>query len=733
MLLGDRAPVRRPRQVAPGTRRGYSDRGHCETDRLPDPATCAPRPRGTHSTDGPTGTTIRGHNADQHPAVRDSVRAGAATDSEADMCSAGRRRDVDGMRAGYPGPGSSAVPAAPENWDRSQYRVISAAPDARLLVDAGPGTGKTAVACARVSTLIDRDYLEPGKVWLISFTRTAVREMRDRIASYLEDRSAAYAVTIATLDSHAWSLHSGFGDGASILGSYNENIDRVLELVCNDADVADYLEGVEHLVVDEAQDLVGNRADLVVEIIRNLSPECGVTVFADEAQAIYGFADDRETTAADIREPTLPARLRAGRAGFFRECGLTTVHRTDSPNLVELFAETRRTVLALPGASTDKLDQVRSEVLRLADGEAPRIGDPVLGETDDAFLLFRRRCDVLLASSFLSGSGIAHRVRMSGLPACLDGWIGAALSEFTGHDLTRERFRQFWDERVRSTPLATSGSATAWGQLVRIAGRTRSVVEMRALRSRLGRSQPPAELCSGELGNRGPVVGTIHAAKGREADTVYLMLPYRGNSEEIGQDEEARVVFVGATRARARLLTGRGYKQFARRADASARAYSPKIRRRQAKAQVEIGCDGDIRTEGLAGRRFFHDAAAVHESQAAIRGLAEGAVGLVAVADPEINYRYRLREDGSDSFLAVLSKSVNRDLFRIAEALAGRRMRPPHRLHHLRVLGVRTLVLPPDSPESEVLHEPWRSSGILMAPLLLGYTTVTFRRYRRRR
>lgn len=649
------------------------------------------------------------------------------------MYGAGRRRDTEGMSVGNSVPGSSAVPVVSENWDLSQRRVVSAPPDARLLVDAGPGTGKTAVACARVSTLIDRDYLEPGRVWLISFTRTAVREMRDRIASYLEDRSAAYAVTIATLDSHAWSLHSGFRDGPSILGSYDENIERVLDLVSTDADVADYLEGVEHLVVDEAQDLVGTRADLVVELVRNLSPECGVTVFADEAQAIYGFADDRETTSGDIREPTLPARLRAGRAGFFRECRLTKVHRTDSPNLVELFAETRRAVLAPPGESTDKLNHVRSEVVRLADGDAPKIDDPVLGETDDAFVLFRRRCDVLLASSFLAGTGIAHRVRMSGLPTCLDGWIGAALSEFCGHDLTKERFRQLWDERVRSTPLATLGPAAAWDQLVRIAGRTRSVVGVRALRTRLGRSQPPAELCHGELGNRGPVVGTIHASKGREADTVYLMLPHPGNREEVAQDEEARVVFVGATRARSRLLTGRGYRQFARRAEASARAYSPKGRQRRARAQVEIGCDGDIRAEGLAGRRFFRDAEAVRESQAAIRGLADGAAGLVADANRAHRYRYLLREDGSDSFLAVLSKSVNSDLFRIAEAVGTGDMRPPRKLRHLRVLGVRTLVLPPDSPDSEVLHEPWSRSGILTAPLLLGYTTVTFRRYRRRR
>ncbi len=181
-------------------------------------------------------------------------------------------------------PEFQVVPPALIEWDRSQRDVIDSPPEDRLLVGAGPGTGKTAVACARVSHLIDQGGLEPSRIWLISFTRTAVREIRDRIAAYLEDASAAYAVKIATLDSHAWTIHSGFDEEAKILGSYEENIEKVLDLVRQDENVAEYLESVEHLVVDEAQDIVGIRADLVVEIIRKLTSICGVTVFADEAR-----------------------------------------------------------------------------------------------------------------------------------------------------------------------------------------------------------------------------------------------------------------------------------------------------------------------------------------------------------------------------------------------------------------------------------------------------------------
>ena len=93
------------------------------------------------------------------------------------------------------------VRSAPIEWDKSQREVIDTPAGDRLLVLAGPGMGKTEVACARVSQLIEQGGLEPGCVCLLSFSRTAVREIRDRIAACVKDTSAANAVRITTLDS----------------------------------------------------------------------------------------------------------------------------------------------------------------------------------------------------------------------------------------------------------------------------------------------------------------------------------------------------------------------------------------------------------------------------------------------------------------------------------------------------------------------------------------------------
>lgn len=123
-------------------------------------------------------------------------------------------------------------------WDDSQLKVIETLGDRRLLVDAGPGTGKTAIACTRLVHLILDEGLNPARTWMISFTRTAVAEIRARLFSYVGESS--FAIKIATLDAHAWSLHSGFNDGAKLTGTYDGNIEHVLELIEGDFDTQDY-------------------------------------------------------------------------------------------------------------------------------------------------------------------------------------------------------------------------------------------------------------------------------------------------------------------------------------------------------------------------------------------------------------------------------------------------------------------------------------------------------------
>jgi hypothetical protein len=235
------------------------------------------------------------------------------------------------------------------------------------------------------------------------------------------------------------------------------------------------------------------------------------------------------------------------------------------------------------------------------------------------------------------------------------------------------------------------------------------------------------------------VVGTIHGAKGREAAEVRVYLPpeYDGEREDAEIGEEARVVFVAATRARERLFVGHGATQaLARRLDPSGRAYTPypwNRGRKEARACVEIGRDRDIDAEGLVGKRFFADEKSAKQAQAHIMAIAGGIRKAVAKSSTRaLDYRYAITfEEESDQVLCYLAPRLNRDLFEIAKVVDGlvhlNRKKPPTGFKHLRLFGVRTLAFGPDDPVRETLHRPWRDSGFMLAPLVIGYSMAWFR------
>ena len=632
-----------------------------------------------------------------------------------------------------------ATHLVPEQWDRRQLDVIEAPADTRLLVDAGPGTGKTAVACRRVAWLIDKGGVSPSNIWLISFTRTAVKEIRNRIRHYLQHPGDLWSVRIATLDSHAWAIQSGFDSKASLTGSYEENIARVRELVRNHEGVFEYLAGVEHVLIDEAQDIVGVRADLLVDLVQRLPPECGVTVFADEAQAIYGFADDDDDTDAENGGPEpqdhLPGRLRSNNVYRFRETSLSLIYRADTDKLRMLFTEVRQTVLApAVRGGADRLQEVTDMVRALADHEHAIIKE-LSARSEDAlhrtFILFRRRIDALTAASLWGNA--PHRLRMSALPALVEPWLGAIFWDWTARKVKQQDFERLWLERVEATKLTNRTSSDVWEQLVKLAGETPKVLTMDVLRSRLGRPAPPSDFVRADFGLGGPVFGTIHGCKGREADCVLLMLP-ASPREDCDHDEEARVVFVGATRARAELRIGKGFPFLASRTvQGSGRAFAFKTANNKPRAQVEFGRQGDLTPEGVAGRSLFSspdEVIAAHQWLLANTGEIVAAAGK---ADPGRNWRYSVTPEKGPP-VAYLSENVNGDLFSIARDVQARlrwsrKLRPNYGPGHLKTFGACTLVLAPDHPEKERLLEPWATSGFMLAPVIQGFDMIYFTTY----
>ncbi|PSH68586.1 hypothetical protein CU102_12540 [Phyllobacterium brassicacearum] len=599
----------------------------------------------------------------------------------------------------------TADPRYQDDPDNGQKTVIRAAPEDRLLVDAGPGTGKTHVACHRVASLIENG-VPASRIWIVSFARTAVHEIRNRLAATLEDAGDAESVRIATLDSYAWSIQSGFSAEATLSGNYDHNIQKTLSKVLKDEDVRDDLRRTRHLIVDEAQDIIGPRAEFVLAIVDVLNAECGVTVFADQAQAIYGFTED------DALSGSNGVRLLDGLvARGFGRAALSQVHRTNSPELLEIFIGVRKKVLDDSVSAAKRGAQVRGEIVRLAHEYVGPTKNLRLAELSEAALvLMRRRCDVLIASSY--NQDVPHRLRMSGLPPCVPRWVGLLFWDHIARKLTRSEFHIRWHERIANGHGIPSIDE-AWTLLFEAAGESDTVIDLHHLRAVLARSNPPVPFTSPEFGEQGPIIGTIHASKGREAEEVCLYLPPtvgEGSNEEA--NEEIRVMFVGATRARKRLSIGDSPGTHSSQAEGRVWKFV------RGGVQIEVGRSYDIDAEGLVGKSAFPTQADALEAQGVLikKPIQQR---LFASADKTVGWNLALKTRDNER-VGVLSRKLKDDLTTIAN-MSGT-WPPPSYLPFIRSAGIRTIAVRPDDPRREQLHEPWCSSGFLLAPMLIGFS-----------
>lgn len=627
------------------------------------------------------------------------------------------------------------------NWDLDQLEVITEPAEAWQLVAAGPGSGKTAVACQRIALLID-DGIPASRILLVSFTRTAVTELRNRIVKYAAESDKARSVQISTIDSHAWSLRTGFDDDETreaFGGSYEMNIERVVEMFrTKHTELIDFMRGLSHLLVDEAQDVVGVRADLVMEMLGALSDDCGVTIFADPAQAIYGFTNDVGDGDPRCSAP-LVDRLDTQSPRPLMRREFHKLHRTDDPQLIDMFEDARAAVQA---TDDDRayLESIQDAVRRnshqnrgsLKFDELIKILAAIEG--DSTLVLFRRRADALMGSSYVAGPGLAHRLRMSGLPPVIAPWIGWLFSEYGQPLISRRDFESLWEDRAAIAPnvFAKTSPDDAWKVLFHLAaGRRKGSVDLIFLRQLLSRARPPVEVCTPELGDSGPILGTIHASKGREADTVLLVMPpTNGNRDAKATDgnkraalhEEGRVYYVGATRARRFLWVGSSKGVGASQLD-SGRVYRHTWGKFPG-AQIEVGRDGDVDT--LAPLNWGSPQHAQVMLARAIGEQHEAYALLLRELDYVPKLYLRGPVDGkADIPIGMLSLEFKYDLNKIWDTMKNSsRVRPADEIRHLRLTAVTTVALPDD--KLGAVQPPYRQSGFALAPVITGFTKVPF-------
>lgn len=618
------------------------------------------------------------------------------------------------------------------DWDLEQVRVLVAEPDARLLVEAPPGAGKTEVACGRVTELI-HGGVQPNRILLISFTNAAVQEIRERIEELLpgEDLSTE-GLRLRTIDSLAGALRHGYEDDPDFPG-YSENLEKFVELL-REGDR--YLEGFlrdeyRHVIVDEAQDVTGIRREALLELFGRLHPECGITVFGDQAQGIYGWTDESRTADEDAGTENLVGTVRSRSELGFSRIELEEQYRTEVEGLSSFFSTVRKLVTENGTDGQEKYRRVRNHICESygsGDSLPPdEIPDVVRELRDDSLVLFRTRCALALASSYLSSANVSHRLRHSGMPVAMHPWVAAVFAEYREPRMSEARFGEVWtnlpDEIRRGLQ-----PGECWPILYRLAGTGRDTVNLQILRERLARGRPPEEVLQKEIGDSGPLLSTIHAAKGREAPGVMLLFPGErsqwGDRGDDAWEEEARVLYVASTRPKEDFVAREAPHPYSRVLDE--RRVSRPLRGNTKKVQLQIGIEGDVDPTFSAGRglgRFGLSGKKVQDHL--LRTVGEKTKVKAKLAHVGNEHRRVLWEEEGE-LLGALSKQVDYDLWDAGKHYFDSGYKPARDILHLWRVGTHSVVRPEGHSSLSTVESPFRSTGFWLAPLIKGFPSHPF-------
>lgn len=420
--------------------------------------------------------------------------------------------------------------------DPGQHDVASVSATARQVVIAGPGAGKTHVVSRLVENLVVEEGVDPVHGLLVlSFSNAAVYAVDARLRAH-----GVPPAHVRTVDSLAGRIVSEGADDDVAGMTFERRIIRATDLVREhewpDAD------DLEHLVVDEVQDVVGVRADFLLALMSEMPEEAGVTLLGDPAQAIYDFQLEQEgesaTTSAQLFE-----RARAAGA---RTVVLEGQYRA-------ITRETRAAAGLRGEGETvphhHDIEDFWNEVVHA--GDLAAAADLLRTKEGSTAFLTSTNGQALVVAQALRSAGLDVVVRRGMHQQMLAGWIARLFSQVDGASLTREEFGRLMRE---VSPEADA--AARWRALKSLAGGRGRELDAVSLVSNLSsRYSVPPDLTDFQADDA--VVSTIHRAKGLEFDNVVLV-DFADGGREQSAEVAGRERFVALTRARTMLARAEG-------------------------------------------------------------------------------------------------------------------------------------------------------------------------------
>lgn len=169
----------------------------------------------------------------------------------------------------------------------AQLEIIKDRENPYIVVAAGPGSGKTRVLVHKLASLLLTEDIKHEQLLMLTFSRAAATEFKKRLLALIGN--AAHYVEIKTFHSYCFDLLGKMGN--------LKEADAVLKLAVQkirngDTEPSRITKAV--LVIDESQDMSADEFDLV-KVMMEQNEEMRVLLVGDDDQNIYEFrgADSR--------------------------------------------------------------------------------------------------------------------------------------------------------------------------------------------------------------------------------------------------------------------------------------------------------------------------------------------------------------------------------------------------------------------------------------------------------
>ena len=415
----------------------------------------------------------------------------------------------------------------------TQRKIITDKSSKHIVVAAGPGSGKTRVLVHKLASLLLLEDVKHEQLLMLTFSRAAATEFKERLIDLIGN--AAFFVEIKTFHSYSFDL---LGENGSLEDS-DDVVLRAAQMI-DTGQVEPSKISKTVLVIDEAQDMDVNEYALVKAMMKQ-NEEMRVIAVGDDDQNIFSFRgsdskymqlliDEFNATKYELTEN-------------YRSChSIVSFAESFVKRLPHRMKNNVCTAVNQKNGNVDITEYLNKNLLFPV---CRNIQNTYLGER--ACLLTSTNDEAAQATGLLNKLGLHARLIQSA-----DGFRFYNLMEI-------RYFLKKIDKRITS-PLISDELWEEAKQLTITKYKDSTCLEyvknffsaFEKTNKAKYRSDLNEFLFESKLedfcgdGDAIIFVSTIHKAKGREFDTVYMLL----DNQEANKEDDIRKLYVGLTRAK---------------------------------------------------------------------------------------------------------------------------------------------------------------------------------------